>query len=197
MNKDKFLELAGDHLPALRDVVYRSVTSYPEKYLDTLEIHSKRTQACLIYDHMIRTAKEILPQSHFVLVDVNQRKLFNYKDMLLLQFKKLNESLRTSNAFSHQNELFEQYGEVEGLFGPCILPLITVGYIPKPFLAGVEGVFVTRTVGHAPAWTHRIDGEDDLPAISSILQQSPTPQHGRKSRIRRKNTEDGAAEGAA
>ncbi len=190
MLKSTFLKQIGDYSATLADVVRNAVESYPAVYQSTTDVHSKRTQANLVHDHMVRSAMERLPSSAFKFIRARQRNLFSFRDKFLIQFKKLNRNLRSSNYPTRQAELFDQLGGVEGLPGMEVnIPLLTVGYVARPFLSGIEGIFVTQTKDHSPLWIHRLDDEEDQQAqIISILKPTTPSTHVRKTRIRRTNT---------
>jgi hypothetical protein len=193
MLKTTFKNLIGGYSTLLADVVRSGVLTYPSVYSDNADVHCPRTQANIVYDHIVRSAVAKLPSSDFHMVRAKQRILFNFRDCCLIQFKKLRRNLKFSNFQTRQAELFERLGEIEGLPGLSVtIPLVTVGYVPKPFLAGIEGIFATFTQNHKPIWVDRLDDiEEPQNTIISILPNDPTPKP-KKTRIRRTSTGDSA-----
>ena len=137
---------------------------------------------------MVRAGLEILPKPDFHLIRMGQRNFFSFRDLLLLQFKKLKHNLTTSNSPTHQSELFDLIGEVSGLPGiEESIPLLSAGYVARP-IYGLEGIFITRIVNREPEWFHRIDDENDQSSrITSILPpyDPNISQQVQPSRIRR------------
>jgi hypothetical protein len=189
MSKSEIINRIGDHLSLLAKVVRTGFESIEHHYSDTAEVHTKRTTANLRYDHMIRTAKEILPKKDFHPIRAGRRSLFSFRDKILVQFKKLKRNLMTSNYPTKQADFFDKLGMVPSPSLPGIeesLPLISVGYVAKD-AHGLEGIFITRVVNHKPEWAQRIDDEpteEQQPPIISILPPND-PVAPKRSRIRR------------
>jgi hypothetical protein len=170
-DKSEFERAIGSHLGLLARVVNEGVQVYDERYIETAPAHSKRSKASLIHDHMIEWADRLLP-AEFRRVDSQQRVLYNYRDLLLIQFNKLEHDIRrASRNNSHQALLFDEVGEVMGLPGiPAALPLVTVGYVAKEGDIGLEAIYVARIVESSPLWILRLG--DDHGGDGTIL---PTP----------------------
>jgi hypothetical protein len=197
MSKSEFINRIGDHFPLLAKVVRTGFESIERHYSDTAELHTKRTTANLRHDHMIRTAMEILPKQDFHPIYTGRRRLFSFRDNLLLQFKKLTRKFMTSNYPTKQADFFDKLGMVPSPSLPSIedsLPLVSVGYIAKD-AHGLEGIFITRIVNHKPEWVHRIDDEPkegQQPPVISILppNDSITTKRSRIRRSRKPNLPD-------
>src|SRR5258708_30554249 len=149
MDKSSFLSQIGDHAGTLARVVQNGVLTYPTSYNETLDVHSKRTQASLMHDHIVQQARTLLPAPDFHWIFSGQRNLFSFRDKFLIHFKKLRRNLTTSNYPTSQAEFLDRLGGINCLPGiDAVLPLLSVGYIMKPCLAGIEGVFVTQIQNH-------------------------------------------------
>jgi hypothetical protein len=190
VSKSSFKTAIGDYRAALARVVRKGFEEYFEVYGAHAACHSKRSRASLIHDLMIKHAKKELPEKEFHYIVMDEREIFSFRGEFLIQFKKLKHSMVGSNYPTAQALLFEEDGEIEGLPGIATkLPLITVGYVPRQYFSGIEGIFATQTVEHRPQWVDRLTDEEDgqLP-ISSILkpQHDPSSQI-QKSRIKRKD----------
>src|ERR1041385_7401284 len=108
MSKSEFINRIGDHCPLLAKVVRLGFESIERHYGDTAELHTKRTTANLRHDHMIRTAEEILPRQDFHQINTGRRRLFSFRDNILLQFKKLTRKFMTSNYPTQQADFFDK-----------------------------------------------------------------------------------------
>lgn len=186
MSKSEIIKRIGGYFPLFEKAVRKGFESHHRLYRDTAEVHSKRTQSNLRYDHTIRSASEILPKKEFRLIKMGKRTLFSFLGEMLVQFKKFDGNIMTSNVSTAQADQFDLLGEVGGLPGLLFpLPLITVGYVAREG-HGLEGIFMTRIINHRPAWVERLDRNKDdeqQPPIISILPNDPiTPK---PSRIRR------------
>lgn len=154
----EFLQAVGQDLGLCADVVRSGFDAYYARHSQTAVSHSKRSRASLIHDYMVEFAVKTLPYPRFRLVTSRQRNLFNVEDKILIQFRKLNPELKPSNIQTQQAELFDMFGEVDGLPGiSSRLPLITVGYLPKPYFSGIEGIFATHVKSKKPDWILRLD----------------------------------------
>lgn len=199
MLKSQVINSIGDHFPLFEKVVRKGFESHHRLYRDTAEVHSKRTQSNLRYDHMIRAALEELPRRLFRLIRAGKRTLFSYRGELLIQFKKLNRKVMTSNYPTPQAERFDLRGVVDGFPGLCEpLPLISIGYVAREG-HGLEGIFITQIINHRPSWVERLDdGDKQQPDIISILPNDDTAKTQR-SRVRRNirhiSTDTGSATG--
>jgi hypothetical protein len=186
MSKSEIIKRVGGYFPQFEKAVRKGFESHPRSYSDTAEVHSKRTQANLRHDHMMRAASETLPRKAFRRIHVGNRDLFSYLGEILVQFKKFNRKVMTSNYPTPQADRFDQFGEIGGLPGLLFpLPLVTVGYVAREG-HGLEGIFITRIVNHRPEWVERLDKNDEdeqQPPIISILPNDPTTPT--PSRIRR------------
>jgi hypothetical protein len=192
MHKSQVINSIGDHFPAFEKVVRNGFESHHRLYSETAEVHTKRTQANLRYDHMIREATKILPKRLFRLIRAGKRTLFSFRGELLIQFKMLNRKVTTSNYPTPQAERFDKTGEVDGL--PGILkpiPLISIGYVARSGF-GLEGIFITQIVNHRPSWVHRLDSANEQQtSITSILaNDEPATQPSRVRRIHRRAAPD-------
>jgi hypothetical protein len=185
MSQSNITNRVGGYFPLIEKVVRKGFESLHRLYSDTAEVHSRRTQSNLRHDHMIRAGVELFPKRHFRLVRVGNRDMFLCRG-ILLQLKKFDRRVMTSNYPTSQADLFDQFGEIENaLPGLCEpIPLISAGYVAREG-HGLEGIFITQIVNHRPAWVIRLDEEDEQqqPIISILSPNdpiSPTP-----SRIRR------------
>lgn len=180
----------------LAEVVRNGFNSYPENYNGTTDSHSKRSRASLIHDHIIQCALQLLPRPEFHLIRTGQRNFFSFQDQFLVQFKKLGANLMTSNYQTRQACLFEMNGTTAGLFGPEEgLSIINVGYVPKPYFAGIEAIFATHTRNQALDWFHQLDEDEGQSRIITITKLPPNENaspHHKKSRIRRIHFDDTA-----
>ena len=196
MTRETFINRIGEHADTLVGVVRNGVLSYPTQYNETLDVHTTRSQASLMHDHMIAEGKRSLPHPEFHWVKTRGRSLCNFHDCMLLQFKRLSHRMMPSNYPTHQAELIARMGSVDGLPGmDAVIPLITIGYVPRPFLDGIEGVFATYIENFRPVWAVRLDDaqEQELPAPPiSILPPPPNPHVPRtRSRIRPPKSDPG------
>jgi hypothetical protein len=191
MSKSEIIKRIGGYFPHFEKAVRKGLESHHRLYSDTAEVHSKRTQSNLRYDHMIRAASETLPKKEFRLIQVGNRNVFSFRGEILVQFKKFNGKVMTSNYPTPQADQFDMLGEIGGLPGLLFpLPLISVGYVGREG-HGLEGIFMTRIVNHRPEWVERLDKNDEdeqQPPIISILPNDPkTPPPSRIRRITRRN----------
>jgi hypothetical protein len=187
MTQREFIEQVGEHGPSLKDVVTAGFRAYHSQYEKNLPIHSTVARAALIHDHIVDEAKRVLSPLGFHFVRSGQRDWFNFGDRVLLQFKKLGRDCRPQNYPTVTAVLFEETGEAPSLPGILgSLPLITVGYIPKRYFEGIEGVFATRVVRRRPDWVCRLDGGVEETAILPFGgEHGAESGTGRRSRVRR------------
>lgn len=190
MSKSSFNSAIGNYRAVLARVVRNAFNDYFEIYSAQAADHSKCTRASLIHDLMIKHAKKLLPEKVFRYIVIGDREVFNFCSEFLIQFKKLKRSMLGSNYPTHQALMFSEDGEIDvglpGIGGS--LPLITIGYVPRQYFSGIEGIFATQTVEHRPQWVERLSEEEErqLP-ISSILKPNDTESKIQKSRIKRKD----------
>lgn len=200
MTQSQAEAVLSKYYPLLRDVVIDGFTDYAREYGHVSFKHHARSRATLIHDHIVHYAKErLLALPEFQLIPTKIRNLFDVSGELIVQFKKLSRSLRTSNITTQFTLTFDAQEEIYSLPGiPPSLPRLALGYVPRSDWTAVEGVYLTYSCAKNLVWYLDLTlvGQPELLTPLEIeFNEQPvaTPKRVRAKSPRRKRGGDTAA----
>jgi len=160
------------HLGQIYDAIKGAWYTYGELYDHSRHVHSLRTRANIVYDHMAFNAREaFVNESDVKIMDINGLFLLNFAGRVLLRFKKLNEDKMPSNLPTLQTiEWFEQ------LSLPSMPEAIRVvaGYELNSLQTDIKAVYVTCTAGPRKKWYFELTAPQmaEVVDISGIAKPS-------------------------
>jgi len=188
MNQSHAESILRDYYQELRDIVLDGFGEYAQDYAHVSYKHHARTRATTIHDHIFALAKERLSKhSAFHQIPTTIRNLFDVAGILVIQFKKLNRNLRTSNILTQLTLAFNNQREVHLPGIPPTLPRLALGYVPKRDWTEVDGVYLTYSVGRTLLWYIDItQAGEQTAAFPQNLPITPTPTDAHAAPERRK-----------
>lgn len=144
MNCPEFMAALGEtKLRLLREAVESGFYEYITDYSRVSFKHHPRTRASIIHDHICDHAKcHLAGLGDVQYLPIGERNLFEVDGKMLINFKKLDEQLRSSNYPTQTAMNFVDQTELNGI--PASLPRITVGYVPKSDFTSISGVYAVK-----------------------------------------------------
>jgi hypothetical protein len=152
----------------LHQTVQRAWTSYEDAAAQRSGIHA-RWRTTTMHQCMTEHARELFDGIAGVSVVDGERFLLNVGDKLLVQFKKLDADLLTSNYPTPTARKFDHQEPVASLPSPK-LPRVTLGYQPKRDWTTVLAITLVHRVGKSePHWFYDLEAssEEMLPRIGA------------------------------
>lgn len=194
MEQEKARTLLGPYLGTLRSVVQGGFSDYLKAYAPTAYLHSARTRASLIHDHIVERARRAFDQSEIHYLHIHQRNLFDFRGAFLIQFKKLDERLMPSNYPTQTAWDFAAQEDLQDI--PSVLPRLTVGYVPNRLWTAITGVFVSKTMGGGLEWSISVD---DLLSLydQTRIHDETNQQEKRQLRFRKRDAQEGGTAGVS
>jgi hypothetical protein len=183
ISKSQAEQILGSHLKRIRDCIVRAFQKYVSDYRSVALVHTSRSRASVIHDHMIANARESFAGDDGIRIfSKSGLSLINVKDSLLLRFKKMDKKKHTHNIPTQQSFLFRAQLELPGI--PAELTHLEAGYVLNDLQTGLDGVYITCPNGKRLEWFI------DLTSLAGAnVTQLPKPvqqplQAARKKRIR-------------
>lgn len=141
----------------LRECVTHAWKDYESQYGPMRHIHTPRTRANIVHDHMVHHAKRLFESDTDVsMYEVKGLFLVEIGGQLHVRFKKLDEDKRHHNYPTPQNlEFWEQ------LFLPGMPHLIRLvaGYELNDLQTDINAVYITCPNGSCNAWYFELENE--------------------------------------
>jgi hypothetical protein len=164
----------GSNLKQIRDCVVGAFQKYRSDYSANALVHTARSRASIIHDHMIASARATFANDKGVRIFSKRGlSLINVKDSLLLRFKKMDKEKRTRNILTQQSFLFRAQLELPGI--PAELTHLEAGYVLNDLQTALDGVYITCPNGKALEWF--IDLSSLAGTNVAHLPQSGAPQN--------------------
>lgn len=149
---DAVMERMGSYLDAL-DAIPRAAHATYRSYKPTsiFAIHSARTQANCIYDHMVDEAvTKLAGFKNIRQVESKGLKLWLFDDHTAARWKKMDEDGKSKNYPTKQAKDFDYGRQLDGL--PPAPTRISVGYFLDPTQTAIARVQIARMKGKYIDW---------------------------------------------
>lgn len=130
-----------------------------------------RWKTTTMHEFMVQHARARLDGVQGVALVEGNRFLASVEDTLLLRFKKLDQTLRTSNYPTPTAQRFDAQLPLASLLSPR-LPRVTVGYQPRRDWTELIAVTVVHSVGKHVQWFYDLDSEEQS---QTVLPAQPLP----------------------
>lgn len=156
-------ELAEKRLNRDLPLIFKCINDAWEKYMQAypanLRIaHSARSRASLIHDHIVEMARKYLePRIGVACHEINKLFLVSFDSGIVIRFKKLDDSYRSSNIRTQQSLGFMEQSQ---------LPLpeidtainLQAGYRLNALETQLQGIYLTHPTGEqANAWVMELE----------------------------------------
>jgi hypothetical protein len=183
-SKSSAEQILGPYLKRFRDCIVLAFQRYKSDYQANALVHTARSRASVIHDHMVAFAREFFGADEEIRIfDRRGLSLINVKNSLLLRFKKLDAKKHSRNIPTQQSFLFRAQLELPGI--PAELTHLEAGYVLNELQTGLDGVYITCPNGNRLEWF--IDLTSLARANVVSIPRSAAPQAGAaRKRIRPK-----------
>jgi hypothetical protein len=175
------------HFPAFFgcvDGAWRDYLSYP---IDKRVVHSSRSRASLVHDHMVdRAAKYAARESGVQIVEKSGLYLFVFGGQIAVRFKKFGENLTTSNQPSRQVQEFKNQIQLPGVQAAHNLES---GYILSADAQSLAAVHLVCPSGTGVYWDVVLTADSQTGVVQDLFAKkidSEEPNEGAK--IKRRDT---------
>lgn len=110
------ISILDAHLPSIYSVVDGAWQDYMAYPIDKRIVHSPRSRASLVHDHMLdRAAKYAAKEQSVKIVETRGLYLFVFGEQIAVRFKKFDEELKTRNQPSNQVQQFKNQMQLPGV----------------------------------------------------------------------------------
>lgn len=141
--QDFTTQVGSRRLQILHDSIIGGFEMYPQEYSRVADAHHPRTRACIIHDHINDLAKRSLASCDGVYHSFsNERHLYAIDQKYLINFKKLDEQLLSSNYPTFTAQGFQSGEDLPGI--PSGLTRVTVGYVPHADFTAINGIYAVK-----------------------------------------------------
>jgi hypothetical protein len=182
------------YLPALREAVATAVGAYSQQYSSGLRrIHSQRSRASLIHDHIVDNVSMFADQSDGVeLIESQKLWLLSFANGYLIRFKKVGRSRIAAGHRTGQVKRFRNQKQLDGLPKAINLDLSyeldVVGALLAVYLICPSG-------SYSNMWDSEIGMEGARPIVVSLFGTPPTDPEGAKLLPKKRDQKDGTQSG--
>jgi hypothetical protein len=184
ISKEKVLAILDLYMPRMADCIMAGWNDYATIYAPQHHIHTPRTRASIIRDHIVAHVRETFDNVRNVVIIDKRSGLFclEVKGLVVVRFKKLNEQMRTSNIPTQQALAFEQQMSLPDI--PHDAAHINAGYSPDKLWTNLKGIFIAAPNGKKIDWFVEIgDNGKAMPVVELFVQPTPSPASS-SSRVR-------------
>lgn len=146
------------HLTKLHACVTSGFSTYHRTPPEIKAQYDERAATNAVYAHIIHAVDaEFSSTTGVALINSKGLKVLNFGDMLVVRFKKVNESGRHRNAHTKQQERFDKQLSLPNL--PPAATRVTIGYEPDPAFYEIVRVTVGCPLGHntEPLWLTQVN----------------------------------------
>lgn len=141
----------------LRECVTQAWEDYESQYGLVRHIHTPRTRANIVHDHMVHHARRLFEGDAAVSMhEIKGLFLVEINGRLLVRFKKLDEDKRHHNYPTPQNLDF--WGQLD-LPGIPHLTRLVAGYELNNLQTDINAIYVTCPNGSCNAWHFELENE--------------------------------------
>lgn len=151
--------MPSEILDDLYSSIHQGFHEYATDYSKNADKHETRTVRMIINDHIADAVKQEFVESRLIHQRVKGRNLFIYDDKVILNFKKFDENLLSSNFPTKSAKAYNNQEELEGI--PANLPRVELGYIPDPAGASILGIFAVKRMGKKIDWNVDLSDHDE------------------------------------
>jgi hypothetical protein len=180
-------KLLGPQLKRIRDCIVRAFQKWRSDYSKNALVHTARSRASVIHDHMVAFAKEYFSGDDSIRIfSKSGLAVVNIKDVVLLRFKKLDAKKRSSSIPTRQNYLFKAQLDLPGI--PSELTHLEAGYVLNELQTGLDGVYITCPNKNRLEWFIDLTPLVGTNVTQITINSTPTaaPQAARRKRIKPK-----------
>lgn len=147
-------------LEPYRLMIWESITSawvdYELHYEHVRHLHTSRTRANIIHDHIVFNARKIFDGIEGIcLHDINGLFLVEIQEKVLLRFKKLDEEKRCHNIQTQQTVDF--FGQMELPYMPPHAIRLIAGYELNSLQTEIKAISITCPNGSNNAWYFEVE----------------------------------------
>ncbi len=141
----------------LRESVIQAWEDYESQYGHVRHIHTPRTRANIVHDHMVHHARRLFEGDDSVyMCEIKGLFLVQIDGQLLVRFKKLDEDKRHHNYPTPQNLEFWEQLDLPGI--PHLTRLVA-GYELNDLQTAINAIYITCPNGSCNAWDFELDEE--------------------------------------
>jgi hypothetical protein len=156
------------HATKIQGCILMGINEYQTEYSKYHYLHSARSRASLVRDHIVEKIKQAFDGNKGVNI-IDKRGLFLLSiDGFVIRFKKLNKNFKTSNIQTQQTLRFSNQLEIEGLYKP--ITNLNAGYIANEFWSDFE-CLITCPNGNRLDWVINIPKKVSTTPIITISTQ--------------------------
>lgn len=169
IEREEAIDVLDGHLPAFYRVVSGAWEDYMSYPIERRIIHSVRSRASLVHDHMIDRASRYATQENGVHI-IERRKLylFVFDSRIAIRFKKFDEELRTSNQPSKQVHQFKHQRQLPGVNAAHNLE---AGYIVGPDGQSIQAIHLVCPSGNKAYWDVLLTENTQTTVIEDLFAQ--------------------------
>jgi hypothetical protein len=179
------LSLLGRHLPAFYRCVDGAWTDYMSYPIEKRIIHSERSRASLVHDHMVDRASQYAAREEGVeIMERSGLHLFVFGGTIAIRFKKFDEDLRTRNQPTEQVKRFKaQYS----LIGVPDAHNLESGYILSPDGQSIKAIHLVCPSGTGIYWDVLLTESEQTSVVQDLFGKSlETEEENSGARVKRR-----------
>jgi hypothetical protein len=144
------ISILENHLSALYGVIDGAWSDYQSYPIDKRIVHTPRSRASLVHDHMIDRAAKYAAKEHGVkIIEVRGLYVFVFGEQIAVRFKKFDEELKTRNQPSGQVQRFKNQMQLPGVLSAHNLES---GYILSEDAQSLSAVHLVCPSGTGIYW---------------------------------------------
>lgn len=141
----------------LRECIMQAWEDYESQYGHVRYIHTPRTRANIVHDHMVHHARRLFEGNAGVFMsEIKGLFLIEIEGQLLVRFKKLDEDKKHHNYPTPQNLEFWDQLDLPGI--PHLTRLVA-GYELNNLQTAIDAIYITCPNGSCNAWYFELEDE--------------------------------------
>jgi len=167
IGREEAIDALSKHLPAFYQVVMGAWNDYMSYPIEKRIVHSPRSRASLIHDHMIdRATKYAIRETDVHIIERSKLYLFVFGDNIAIRFKKFDEKLEPRNQPSNQVYKFRHQEQLPGVRAAHNLE---AGYILADDEQSVRAIHLVCPTGNKPHWEILLTEETQTTMVEDLF----------------------------
>lgn len=187
IERDEALELIGENrLSGIYNAITRAWDAYLDYPMDKRIVHSERSRASLMHDHMIDEAARYAVVSSGIEIIIRRKLyLFVLDARLAIRFKMFDETLRTKNQLTKQVQQFKEQSRLPGVTSAHNLE---AGYVLDKDGLSLKAVHLVCPNGpNIPYWDVLMTEKDKISIVEDLFSKRvDSEEEVQASRVKRK-----------
>ena len=167
IEREEALSILGGHLSAFYKVVNGAWDDYMSYPIEKRVVHSGRSRASLVHDHMVdRASRYAVEEIGVQIVELKKLYLFVFDGRIAVRFKKFDEELRTRNQPTKQVRRFKFQDQLPGVEAAHNLES---GYILDANGQSIQAIHLVCPSGFGVYWDVLLTENAQLTVIEDLF----------------------------